>query len=392
MRIVIVAAKRTAIGAFMGSLKDLPAVDLGVAVAKSVIADLPHGKVSDVIVGNVLQAGGGMNPGRQIAIKSGLPSSVPGQTINRVCGSGLQAVISAVQALKSGDGELYLAGGIENMSRSPFLLQDTRAGHRLGNTELFDSMLSEGLTDVFQRSHMGVTAENVAARWRIGRADQDAFAYESHLRAATATKEGHFLNEIVPVEIPVRKGTVTFFEDEHVRPDATLEGLQKLRPAFKPDCGTVTAGNSSGINDGAALLAVATEEFAKANGLSVLAEIVGYSVAGVEPDVMGIGPTVAVPFALKRAGLELADIDLFELNEAFAATSLAVMHDLRLQPESVNVSGGAVALGHPIGASGARVLVTLVHALRRTKKEHGVASLCIGGGMGIAIVVRARWR
>lgn len=389
MRTVIVAAKRTAIGAFMGSLKDLPAVDLGVAVAKSVIADLPCGDISDVIVGNVLQAGGGMNPGRQIAIKSGLPSSVPGQTINRVCGSGLQSVVCAIQALKSGDGELYLAGGVENMSRSPFLLQDARTGHRLGNSELLDSMLSEGLTDVFLNSHMGVTAENVAARWGIGRVEQDAFAFESHLRAAKAMKEGHFQNEIVPIEIPARKGTVTFSQDEHVRPDTTLEGLHNLRPAFTVDGGTVTAGNSSGINDGAALVAVATEEFAKSHGLSVLAEIVGYSVVGVEPVVMGIAPAAAVPLALKRAGLKLEDIDLFELNEAFAATSLAVMHDLGLQSESVNVSGGAVALGHPIGASGARVLVTLVHTLHRTGSEHGVASLCIGGGMGIAIVVRA---
>jgi len=389
MRTVIVAAKRTAIGAFMGSLKDISAVDLGVAVAKTVIAGLPHEDVSDVIIGNVLQAGGGMNPGRQIAVKSGLPCSVPGQTINRVCGSGLQAVVSAAQALKSCDGKLYLAGGVENMSRSPFLLQDARAGHRLGNTALYDSILSEGLTDVFQNKHMGATAENVASRWGISRAEQDAFAFMSQLRAAKAIEEGHFQKEIVPIEIPARKGTVVFLQDEHVRPDTTLEGLQKLRPAFKPDGGTVTAGNASGINDGAALIAVTTEEFATARGLSMLAEIVGYSIVGVEPDVMGIGPAAAVPLALKRAGLQLADIDLFELNEAFAATSLAVMHDLGLQAESVNVSGGAVALGHPIGASGARVLVTLVHALHRTRKEFGVASLCVGGGMGIAIVVRA---
>jgi acetyl-CoA C-acetyltransferase len=389
MRTVIVAAKRTAIGAFMGTLKDVSAVDLGIVLAKSVLAGLPREDTADVIVGNVLQAGGGMNPGRQIAIGAGLPSTVPGQTINRVCGSGLQSVVSAIQGLKCGDGSLYLAGGVENMSRSPFLLQDARAGHRLGNTELLDSMLSDGLTDVFRKYHMGVTAENVAARWEITRAEQDAFAYESQRRASAAIQDGHFKTEIVPVEIPARNGTVTFLQDEHVRPDTTLEGLQKLRPAFKPDGGTVTAGNASGINDGAALVAVATEEFAKAHGIPMLAEIIGYSVIGVEPDVMGIAPVTAVPLAVKRAGLELADIDLFELNEAFAATSLAVVHNLRLQPENVNVSGGSIALGHPIGASGARVLVALVHALRRTKKEHGVASLCIGGGMGIAIVVRA---
>jgi acetyl-CoA C-acetyltransferase len=256
--------------------------------------------------------------------------------------------------------------------------------------ELLDSMLRDALIDVFGNYHMGVTAEIVATRWGISRADQDAFALESHRRAAAAIAEGHFRDEIVPVEIPSRKGTVTFQQDEHVRPDTTLEGLAKLRPAFKPEGGTVTPGNSSGINDGAAMLAVTTEEYARAHGLSILAEIMGYSVTGLEPDIMGVGPASAVPAALEKAGLALADIDLIEGNEAFAATSLAVMRDLKLDHKKFNISGGGVALGHPLGASGARILVTLIHALRRTKEEFGVATLCAGGGMGIALVVRAR--
>jgi acetyl-CoA C-acetyltransferase len=390
MKIVIVAAKRTAIGTFMGTLKDVSAVDLGVAVAKPIVADLPKADIADVIVGNVLQAGGGMNPARQVAMKSGLPASVPAQTINRVCASGLQAVVNAVQAIKAGEGSLYLAGGIENMTRVPFLFQEGRTGRRLGNMELLDSMLSDGLTDVFGNYHMGVTAETVATRWGISRADQDAFAVESHRRAAAAIAEGHFREEIVPVEIPSRKGTVTFLQDEHVRPDTTLEGLQKLRPAFKSEGGTVTPGNSSGINDGAAMVAVTTEEYAKAHGLPILAEILSHSIVGLEPDVMGVGPSTAVPAALEKAGLALADIDLIEGNEAFAATSLAVMRDLMLDHKKFNISGGGIALGHPLGASGARVLVTLIHALRRTKEEFGVATLCAGGGMGIAMVVRAR--
>jgi len=390
MKIVIVAAKRTAIGTFMGTLKDISAVDLGVTVVKQMLADLPQADIADVLVGNVLQAGGGMNPARQVAMKSGLPASVPAQTINRVCASGLQTVVNAVQAIKSGDAQLYLAGGIENMSRVPFLLQEGRTGRRLGNMELLDSMLSDGLTDVFGNYHMGVTAEIVATQWGITRADQDTFAVESHRRATAAITEGHFRNEIVPVEIPSRKGTVTFLQDEHVRPDTTLDGLTKLRPAFKPEGGTVTPGNSSGINDGAAFLAVTTEEYAKAHGLSILAEIVSYSIVGLEPDIMGVGPVTAIPAALEKAGLALVDIDLIEVNEAFAATSLAVMRELKMDPAKLNVSGGGIALGHPLGASGARILVTLIHALRRTKEEFGVASLCAGGGMGIALVVRAR--
>ncbi len=388
--IVITAAKRTAIGTFMGSLKDASAVDLGVAAINAVLEGLVQEDVADVIVGNVLQAGQGMNPARQISLKAGLPLKTPGQTINRVCGSGLQSVVNAVQGLNCGDGRLYIAGGIESMSRAPYLLPQARAGGRFGHGEMVDSILSEGLTDPRLNYAMGITAENVAARWKITRDEQDAFALESQRRAADAKTSGAFADEIVPVSVPARKGVVVFAEDEHVRADTTPEGLAKLRPAFKPDGGTVTAGNSSGLNDGAAMVAVTTEDYATEHGLQVLARILSYATVGVEPEVMGIGPASAVPVALNRAGLSLADIDLFELNEAFAAQSIAVVRELGLDSSKVNVNGGAIALGHPIGASGTRVLVTLIHALRRSGKEHGVASLCIGGGMGIAMVISTR--
>jgi len=385
--IVITAAKRTAIGAFMGSLKDVSAVDLGVAVMSQILPGLILDDIADVIVGNVLQAGQGMNPARQIVIKAGLPMKTPGQTINRVCGSGLQSVIGAVQGIKSGDGDLYIAGGVESMSRVPYLLPGSRAGNRFGHVEMVDAILCDGLTDAQLNYAMGITAENVAERWNITREDQDAFALESQRRAAAAKAAGAFREEIVPVNVPGRKGVVVFAEDEHARPDTTAEALAKLKPAFRHEGGTVTAGNSSGLNDGAALLAVATEDYAKEHGLPVLARILSYATVGVEPAVMGIGPAAAVPAALSRAGLSLSDIDLFELNEAFAAQSLAVIRSLKLDQAKVNITGGAVALGHPIGASGARILVTLIHALRRSGKQHGVASLCIGGGMGIAMVI-----
>jgi acetyl-CoA C-acetyltransferase len=387
--IVITAAKRTAIGAFLGTLKDVPAVDLGVAVTQQVTSGLVLDDIADVIVGNVLQAGQGMNPARQIIFKAGLSLQTPGQTVNRVCGSGLQSVVSAVQALKSGDGKLYLAGGIENMSRAPYLLPSARAGARYGHNEMVDSILSEGLTDAKMRYAMGVTAENVATAWNITRADQDAFALESQQRAIAAKASGAFAEEIVPVSVPGRKGAIIFSEDEHVRADTSAEALAKLRPAFQTDGGTVTAGNSSGLNDGAAMVVVTTEDYAKEHGLPVLARILSYASVGVEPEVMGIGPAVAVPEALRRAGLSLKDIDLFELNEAFAAQALAVVRQLDVDPARVNLHGGAIALGHPIGASGTRVLVTLIHTLRETGKKLGVASLCIGGGMGIAMVIAA---
>lgn len=385
---VIVAAKRTPIGSFMGSFKDVSAADLGIAAAKGVLEGVNGEDIADVIVGNVLQAGQGMNVARQIGRGAGLPDHVPGITVNRMCGSGLQAVVSAMQGLKAGDGQLYLAGGTENMSRAPYLLPKAREGYRLGHGELQDSILVDGLTDVFGGYHMGITAENIAGQWNLTREMQDAFALESQTRAAAAQEGGHFADELVSVEVPSRKGPVQIDKDEYPRA-TTAEALAKLKPAFKKD-GTVTAGNASGINDGAAMLVVATEEYAQANGLPILAEIVSYANIGVDPSIMGIGPAKAVPVALEKAGMTVADVDLFELNEAFAAQSLAVVHDLKADPAKVNITGGAISLGHPIGASGARVLVTLIHQLRRTGKETGVASLCIGGGMGIGMVIRAR--
>lgn len=385
---VIVAAKRTPIGSFLGSLKDVSAADLGIAAAKAVLAGVKGEDIADVIVGNVLQAGQGMNVARQIGRGAGLPDAVPGLTVNRMCGSGLQAVVSAMQGLKAGDGKIYLAGGTENMSRAPYLLPKAREGYRLGHGEVLDSILVDGLTDVFGQYHMGITAENIAAQWNLTREMQDAFALESQMRAAAAQEGGHFADELVSVEVPSRKGPVTFDKDEYPRA-TTLEALAKLKPAFKKD-GSVTAGNASGINDGAAMLVIATEEYAGAHGLPILAEVVSYANIGVDPSIMGIGPAKAVPIALEKAGMTTRDVDLFELNEAFAAQSLAVVHDLKADPAKVNITGGAISLGHPIGASGARVLVTLIHQLRRTGKETGVASLCIGGGMGIGMVIRAR--
>jgi acetyl-CoA C-acetyltransferase len=385
---VITAAKRTAIGGFQGTLKDTSAVDLGVVATQAILPGLPAEDIADVIVGNVLQAGNAMNPARQIALKSGLPDQVTAQTINRVCGSGLQAVVSAVQGLQCGEGKIYLAGGTESMSRAPFLLPQARAGYRYGSGEVVDSILSEGLTDPTLGYAMGLTAENVAEQCGITREEQDAFAFESQSRAAKALKEGSFSSEIIPVPIKTKKGIVEFSTDEHPRPDSTLEVLAKLKPAFKAN-GTVTAGNSSGLNDGAAMLAVTTREYAISHGLPELARILSYGLAGISPALMGLGPVAAVPIALKKAGLTLEQIDLFELNEAFAAQSIAVVRKLSLDPVKVNVSGGAIALGHPIGASGARALVTLIHSLRRLEKRYGVASLCIGGGMGIAIVISA---
>jgi acetyl-CoA C-acetyltransferase len=386
---VIVAAKRTPIGDLMGAFCELPAVHLGTAAAEAVLDHLPREDFADVIVGNVLQAGLGMNIARQIAIKAGLPQSTPGQTINRVCGSGLQAVITAVQALKAGDGSMYLAGGTENMSCAPHLLLKARSGYRYGNGELVDSIVNDGLTDPFHNVAMGMTAENIASTWQIAREEQDAFAVESQRRAAQAIASGAFAEEMIPVSGPSRKGPVVVFADEHPRPGTTRETLAKLRPAFLPKGGTVTAGNASGLNDGAAMLVIASEDYARAAGLPILARVLSYATVGVDPATMGMGPAAAVPLALRRSGLSLADIDLFELNEAFAAQSIAVIRELKIDPEKVNPFGGAIALGHPIGASGARVLVTLIHALRSLKKEHGVASLCIGGGMGIAMVVRS---
>jgi acetyl-CoA C-acetyltransferase len=338
-------------------------------------------------MGCVLQAGAGMNVARQVALKAGLPVEVPGETVNRVCGSGLQAVVHAVEAVRVGYVDAIVAGGTESMSNAPYLLDGARWGYRMGNADVIDSMLHEGLTCSINSCHMGITAEEVASRYHVSRADQDAFAAESQQRAVDAVKSGQFKAEIVPVPVPQKKGDpVVVDTDEYPRPGTTAEKLAALKPAFKKD-GTVTAGNASGINDGAAAVVVVTGDKAKRVAAKPLARIRSYASTGVDPLVMGIGPVPAVRKALERAGLKIADIDLFELNEAFAAQSLAVVRELDLDPARVNVHGGAVALGHPIGASGARVLTTLVYALRARRLRYGVASLCIGGGMGIAMVV-----
>jgi acetyl-CoA C-acetyltransferase len=390
--VVILSACRTPIGSFGGALRDFSAVDLGAIVIREAIdrARVNPADIGDVVMGCVLQAGNGMNVARQAAIKAGVPIEVPGETVNRVCGSGLQAVVHAVEAIRFGYVDAILAGGTESMSNAPYLLKGARWGYRMGHAEAIDSMLFEGLTCAINSCHMGMTAEAVAKRYNVSRADQDAFAARSQQRAGQATRDGLFTAEIVPVPIPQRKGQpIRFDTDEYPRAGTTVETLAGLKPAFiRPD-GTVTAGNASGINDGAAALVVTTAEKARAIGTAPLARILGHASAGVDPMVMGMGPVPAIGKVLDRAGLTKDDVDLFEVNEAFAAQSVAVVRELGLDPEKVNVHGGAIALGHPIGASGARVLTTLVHALRARKKRVGIASLCIGGGMGIAMAVEA---
>jgi acetyl-CoA C-acetyltransferase len=389
---VIVSACRTPIGAFGGALKDVSAVDLGSVVIKEAIAraGVAPADVGDVVMGCVLQAGNGMNVARQAALKAGLPIDTPGETINRVCGSGLQAVVHAVEAIRVGYVDTMVAGGTESMSNAPYLLKGARWGYRMGNAEAIDSMIAEGLTCAMSACHMGMTAEEVARRYGVSREDQDAFAAASQTRAAQAIQGGMFKAEIVPVPVPQRKGDAVLFDtDEYPRAGTTPEKLAALKPAFLKKDGTVTAGNASGINDGAAALVVTTADKARALGTPPLARIMAYASVGVDPMVMGIGPVSAVRKALDRAGLTIGDIDLFELNEAFAAQSIAVVRELGVDPARVNVHGGAIALGHPIGASGARVLTTLLYALKARKLRYGVASLCIGGGMGIAMVVEA---
>lgn len=386
---VILSACRTAIGSFGGSLKDVSATDLGAIVVREAIAraGVQPSDVGDVILGCVLQAGAGMNVARQAAIKAGVPREVPAETINRVCGSGLQAVIHAAEATHLGYTELVVAGGTESMSNAPYLLKGARWGYRMGNAEAIDMMVAEGLTCAMEGCHMGVTAEDVAQRYNVSRADQDACSAESQRRAEAAITGGLFNDEIVPVAIPQRKGDpVMFATDEYPRAGTTADTLAALRPAFTKG-GTVTAGNASGINDGAAALVVASAARAAALGRKPLARILSFAVTGLEPRIMGMGPVSAVRKALERARLDIAHIDLFELNEAFATQSLAVVRELGVDPAKVNVRGGAIALGHPIGASGARVLTTLIYALRSQGGGKGVASLCIGGGMGIAIIV-----
>jgi acetyl-CoA C-acetyltransferase len=385
---VILSACRTAIGSFGGSLKDLSAADLGAVVIREAIAraQVDPAAIGDVIMGCVLQGGAGMNVARQAALKAGVPKEVPSETVNRVCGSGLQAVVHAAEAMQTGYIDLAVAGGTESMSGAPYYLKGARWGYRMGNAEVTDSVLAEGLTCAIEGCHMGVTAENIVDRFGISRADQDAFAAESQARAERAIANGVFKGEIVGVE-PVKKGELTRFDtDEHPRRGTTVHTLGGLKPAFKKD-GSVTAGNASGINDGAAALVVATEARAYQLGRAPLAKVISFASTGVAPAIMGMGPVDAVRKALQRARLSIEDIDLFELNEAFAAQALAVARELGLDASKVNTRGGAVALGHPIGASGARILTTLIYALRAQGGGKGVAALCIGGGMGIAMVV-----
>jgi acetyl-CoA C-acetyltransferase len=388
---VILSACRTPIGSFGGVFKDLSAPDLGAIVIREAIkrAQITAADIGDVIMGCVLQAGAGMNVARQAAIKAGVPVEVPAETINRVCGSGLQAVVHAVEAVKAGFIDLVVAGGTESMSNAPYLLKGARWGYRLGDGDVVDSLLHEGLTCAINGCHMGITAEAVATRYGVRRAQQDAFAAESQARAQGAVASGVFDREIVSVEVPQKKGApLVVSRDEYPRAGTTIDKLAALKPAFTRE-GTVTAGNASGINDGAAALVIATEAWARKHGRTPLARILSYCTVGVDPMYMGMGPVEAMRKAVDRAGLTLDDLDVIELNEAFASQSLAVVRELKLDPAKVNVHGGAIALGHPIGASGARILTTLVHALQARGGGRGAASLCIGGGMGTAMIVEA---
>ncbi|WP_060508685.1 acetyl-CoA C-acetyltransferase [Pseudomonas sp. NBRC 111124] len=387
--VVIVAATRTAIGSFQGALATVPAVDLGAAVIKQLLAQtqLDPAQVDEVILGQVLTAGAGQNPARQAAIKAGLPYSVPALTLNKVCGSGLKALHLAAQAIRCGDAEVVIAGGQENMSLAPYVMPSARTGQRMGHGQLIDSMISDGLWDAFNDYHMGITAENLVEKFSLSREQQDAFAAESQRKAVAAIEAGRFHDEITPIVMPQKKGEPKVFDrDEQPRPDTTAESLAKLRPAFKKD-GSVTAGNASSLNDGAAAVLLMSASKAQALGLPVLAKIAGYASAGVDPAIMGIGPVSATQRCLDKAGWQLADLDLIEANEAFAAQALAVGKALEWDASRVNVNGGAIALGHPIGASGCRVLVTLLHEMIKRDAKKGLATLCIGGGQGVALAI-----
>ena len=387
-RVVLAAAYRTPIGVFGGAFKDVPAYDLGATLIEHIIKEtgLNPSEIDEVIIGNVLQAGQGQNPARIAAMKGGLPETVPAFTVNKVCGSGLKSIQLAYQSIVTGENDIVLAGGMENMSQSPMLVNNSRFGFKMGHQSMVDSMVYDGLTDVFNQYHMGITAENLVEQYGISREEQDTFAVNSQQKAVRAQQNGEFDSEIVPVSIPQRKGEpIVVTKDEGVRENVSVEKLSRLRPAFKKD-GTVTAGNASGINDGAAMMLVMSEDKAKELNIEPLAVLDGFGTHGVDPSIMGIAPVGAVEKALKRSKKELSDIDVFELNEAFAAQSLAVDRELKLPPEKVNVKGGAIALGQPIGASGARVLVTLLHQLN-DEVETGLTSLCIGGGQAIAAVV-----
>ncbi|AKJ67477.1 acetyl-CoA acetyltransferase [Pandoraea thiooxydans] len=387
--IVIVSAARSGVGKFGGSLAKVPAPEIGAQVVRAVLerAGLAPEQISEVILGQVLTAGSGQNVARQASIKAGLPSAVPAMTINKVCGSGLKAVMLAANAIQAGDAEIVVAGGQENMSAAPHVLPGSRDGFRMGDAKLIDTMIVDGLWDVYNQYHMGITAENVAKEYGITREAQDRLAVESQNRAEAAQKAGRFADEIVPIAIPQRKGDPVLFEhDEYIRHGATLESLAGLKPAFAKD-GSVTAGNASGLNDGAAAVVVMSAKRAAELGLTPLARIAAYANAGVDPKVMGMGPVPASRRCLERAGWRVDDLDLLEINEAFAAQALAVHQQMGWDTSKVNVNGGAIALGHPIGASGCRILVTLLHEMARRGAKKGLASLCIGGGMGVALAV-----
>ncbi|HCV65890.1 MAG TPA: acetyl-CoA C-acetyltransferase [Serratia sp.] len=388
-QVVIVAATRTPIGSFQGALATLSAVDLGTVVVKALLArsGVPAAQVDEVILGQVLTAGCGQNPARQTALNAGLPSSVPALTINKVCGSGLKAIHLAVQAIRCGDAEVIIAGGQESMSQSPYLINGARAGLRLGHGQLIDSVIQDGLWDAFNDYHMGITAENLAEKYAISRSEQDEFALRSQQKTQAAQQAGHFASEITPVAVPKPRGEpLRVASDEQPRADATLESLARLRPAFRQD-GTVTAGNASSINDGAAAVLLMSAAKATELKLPVLGRIAGYAASGVDPAIMGIGPVPAARRCLANAGWSLSEVDLIEANEAFAAQALAVGRELEWDSARVNVNGGAIALGHPIGASGCRILVTLLHEMQRREVNKGLAMLCIGGGQGVALAV-----
>jgi acetyl-CoA C-acetyltransferase len=388
---VIIAACRTPIGKFQGSLSPFSAVDLGAFAVREVVrrARIEANQVDEIIMGNVVQAGLGQNPARQAGLKGGLANHVAAMTINKVCGSGLKAVALAVQAIQTENAELVVAGGMESMTNAPYLLPQLRAGLRLGHGKVLDAMIQDGLWDSFENFHMGITAELVADKYQITRPRQDAYAVESHRRALDATKSVRFKDEIVPISIPQKKGPpIEFAKDESPREDTSLDALAKLKPAFKPD-GTVTAGNAPGTNDGAAALVVTSADKAKELGKSPMARIVGQAVSGVEPKWVMMAPVTAVQALLRKVGWKLEDVELFELNEAFAVQALAVIQELGLDPARTNVNGGAVALGHPIGASGARILVTLLYEMARRNARRGVAALCLGGGNAVALAVES---
>ena len=387
-RVAIVSAKRTAIGSFGGSLKDVSAAKIGGELVKQSLEsiNLNPNLVDEIIFGNVLQTGLGQNVARQIAVNAGIPKEKSAFVVNKVCGSGLKSVVLGVQSILLGDNDVVVCGGVENMSAAPHYTKNARFGQKLGSFELEDTIINDGLTDAFENYHMGITAENIAEQYNITREEQDKFALSSQNKAAAAIENNQFANEIAPIVIKTRREEIIFDTDEFVRPNTTLESLAKLRPAFKKD-GTVTAGNASGINDGAACVVLMSETRAKELGLEVLAYIDGYASVGLDNTVMGLGPVPATQKVLEKLSLNIEDIDLFEMNEAFAAQSIAVTRLLNLDQNKVNTRGGAISLGHPIGASGCRVLVTLVHALINDNKEKGVCSLCIGGGQGIAMVI-----